>query len=265
MVTQKQIAQYLKKVPPLPEALQKTFECLDSGDLARASKAASNDPSIIYYLKQVVNSAAFGFKNEVTEPSHMFSILGIARAKQLLYAYMVHTIAPKQWNFFKLSRDDFIQFQASFISRWEKIVKTEGADESFLSAAAIMSAGLVIADAIFTDHSEDIALIRQVEDIKLDDLLVKVAKVGFEDIVLFVAKIWGLDKRVVSVINLSFAKKECNSEKIECKLSKYLHLLLFYELSRPVMLEAGANSFIEFNIQFVNDVIKTFQDIVGVE
>jgi len=265
MVTQKQIAEYLKKVPPLPEALQKTFEYMDKGDLAGASKAASNDPSIIYYLKQVVNSASFGFKNEVTDPSHIFSILGMARAKQLLYAYMVHTMAPKQWSFFKLSRDDFIQFQASFISRWEKIVRAEGVDEKFLSASAIMSAGLVVADAIFADHSDDIALIRQVKDIKLDNLLVKVAKVGFEDIVLFIAKIWGLEKSVLNVINLSFAKKDCNIEDLECKLSKYLHLLLFYELSRPIMLEAGANSFIEFNPQFVNEIIKKFQDIVGVE
>jgi len=265
MVTQKQIAEYLKKVPPLPESLQKTLEYLDKGDLARASKTAANDPAIIYYLRQIVNSAAFGFKNEVTDPSHIFSILGIARVKQLLYAFMVHTIAPKEWNFFKLKEQDFVQFQASLISRWEKIVRAEGADENFLSAAAIMSAGLVIADAIFADHADDIALIRQVEDIKLDDLLVKVAKVGFEDVVLFVAKIWGLDRSVVNIINLSFAKKDCNNEEVECKLSRYLHLLLFYELSRPVMLEAGANSFIEFNPQFVNEVLSQFQNIVGVE
>lgn len=265
MVTQRQIAEYLKKVPPLPEALQKTFEYLEQGDLAGASKAAATDPAIIYYLKQIVNSAAFGFRNEVTNPSQIFSILGIARVKQLLYAFMVHSIAPKQWSFFKLNRDDFFQFQASLMSRWEKIIKAEGAGDHFLSAAAIMSAGLVIADAIFADHADDIALIRQVEDIKLDDLLVKVAKVGFEDVVLFVAKIWGLDPNVTNLVKLSFAKIDCNGEEIECKLSKYLHLLLFYELSRPVMIEAGANSFIEFNPEFVNEVVSQFKDIVGVE
>ncbi|SFP16023.1 HDOD domain-containing protein [Hydrogenimonas thermophila] len=265
MVTQQQIAEYLKKVPPLSEALKKSFEALENGDLAGASKAAATDPAIIYYLKQIVNSAAFGFRNEVTDPSQIFSILGIARVKQLLYAFMVHSMAPKKWNFFKLSRDDFIQFQASMMNRWEKIVKAENADEFFLSASAIMSAGLVVADGIFGDHADDIALIRQVEDLDLDTILERVAKVRFDSIVVSVAKIWEVDPNVIDLVKLSFAKKDCSSEEIKCRLSKYLHLLLFYELSRPVMLEAGANSFIEFKPQYVSEVVSQFQDIVGVE
>ncbi len=44
-----------------------------------------------------------------------------------------------------------------------------------------------------------------------------------------------------------------------------LHLLLFYELSRPLMLDAGANVFIRFNTEFADPVFDTFQEIVGIE
>jgi HD-like signal output (HDOD) protein len=265
MVTQQKITEYLKKVPPLSESLQKTFEFLDNGDLAGASKAAALDPTIIYYLKQIVNSAAFGFRNEVTEPSQIFSILGIARVKQLLYAFMVHSMAPKEWSFFKLSTDDFVQFQASMMHSWEEIIKAEKADEYFLSASAIMSAGLVVADAIFGDHYDDVALIRQVEDLDLDTILERVANMRFDSIVVEVAKIWDVEPNIIELVKLSFAKEDCDFEDMKCKLSKYLHLLLFYELSRPVMLEAGANSFVEFNPQYVSEVFSRFQNIVGVE
>jgi len=265
MVTQQQIAEYLKRVPPLSKALRNTFQDLESGDLAGASKAAATDPAIIYYLQQIVNSAAFGFRSEITDPSQIFSILGIARVKQLLYAFMVHSMAPKQWSYFKLSTDDFVQFQASMMHCWETIIKTEGAEERYLSAAAILSAGLVVADAIFGDHADDIALIRQVEDLDLNTILERVAKMRFDSIVVAVAKIWEVDPDVIDLVKLSFAKTDCKSEETKCKLAKYLHLLLFYELSRPVMLEAEANSFIEFNPEFINEVISQFQDIVGVE
>jgi len=265
MVKQQQIAEYLKKVPPLSESLQKTFEFLEEGDLSGASKAASSDPAIIFYLKQIVNSAAFGFRNEVTDPAQIFSILGIARVKQLLYAFMVHSIAPESWSFFKLSREDFIQFQASLMSRWEKIIRAEGADKYFLSASAIMSAGLVVADAIFKDHVDDIALIRQVEDVDLDTVLERVVKMRFDSIVVTVAKIWEVDPGVIELVKLAFAKTECKPEEIKCRLAKFLHLLLFYELSSPKMIEAGANAFIEFQPQFVLEVMNQFEEIVGVE
>jgi len=265
MVTNEQIKEYLKKVPPMPKPLKETFELLKGGDLSGAAKAASNDPAIIFYLKQVVNSAAYGFKNEVTNPNQIFSILGVARAKQLMYAYMTSYIAPDKWAFFDLKKDDFITFQTSLMHFWEEIIKNEKADERYLSASAIFSAGLVVADGIFSDHIENVNLIREVEDVTLNDILKRVSGLSFEALIEKVVESWGVEKDVLELVKLSFGNIECDIKEEKCKLAKFLHLLIFYELSKPVMLEAEVNFFIEFKPDYVLEISEKFYDMVGVK
>jgi len=45
-------------------------------------------------------------------------------------------------------------------------------------------------------------------------------------------------------------------------LGKWMHLLLFYTLSKPVYIEAGLNDFIEFNIAYVEEVYEEFSSIM---
>ncbi len=264
MVTPQQIGEYLKSVPPLPEAIGSALKYLGEGDLAAAARAASADPALIHYLKQIVNSAAYGFKRELKDPMQIFSVLGIQRAKQLLYAYMVNSVAPEKWGYFTLDRDDFGSFQLSFLKRWERIVSTLNIDEKYMSAAAIMSAGLIVADAIFADHASDVALIRESGDFDLDTILERVSRLRFEQLVAAIAEKWDVESDVIKLVSLAFGKEECEGEDM-CEAARFLHLLLFYELSRPAMLNAGANSFISFNPEFSMPVLERFEEITGVE
>ncbi len=264
MVTPQQIGEYLKRVPPLPEALGNSLNSLSQGELAAAAKAASADPALIHYLKQVVNSAAYGFKQELKDPMQIFSALGTQRAKQLLYAYMVHSVAPQKWGYFTLDKDGFRNFQLSFMQKWEKIVYAQKIDEKYLSAAAIMSAGIIVADAIFADHASDVALIKESGDFDLDTILERVSRLSFEQLVAAIAKKWDVDTDVVRLVSLAFGKEDCDGDDL-CEPARFLHLLLFYELSRPLMLDAGANSFIAFNPEFSIPVLERFEEIVGVQ
>ncbi|BBG64997.1 hypothetical protein NNO_0294 [Hydrogenimonas sp.] len=264
MVTPQQISEYMKRVPPLPEALSRSLKSLAEGDLAAAARAASADPALIRYLKDVVNSAAYGFKQELKEPMQIFSALGIQRARQLLYAYMVNSVAPEKWGYFALEREEFGNFQLSFMRKWEKIVSAENFDERFMSAAAVMSAGLIVADAIFADRASDVALIRESGDFDLDTILERVSSLNFERLVATIAEKWEVQSDIVRLVSLAFGKEECDGDEL-CRAARFLHLLLFYELSRPRMLEAGANSFISFNQEFATPVLERFEEIVGVE
>ncbi|WP_201352480.1 HDOD domain-containing protein [Hydrogenimonas urashimensis] len=265
MVTPKQIAEYIRQIPPLPESLKKTIDALEEGELAKAAKAAEADPALIQYLKQVVNSAAYGFRNELKDASQIFSALGVERAKQLLYAYMVTLIAPKEWAFFTIDNQGFRQFQTDLMRQWERIVRHEGAKEKYLSAAAIMSAGLVVADAIFADHASDVALLRESGDYDLDTILERVSRLTFDRLVATIAKKWEVDKDVTELVALAFGREECAPQIRFCKLARMLHLLLFFELSRPAMMDAGANAFISFNPEFSEPVLEEFQEIAGIE
>ncbi len=263
MVTSKQIDEYLKRVPPLPEALQEGLKYLAEKELSAAAKAAAKEPSLIHYLKQVVNSAAYGFKQELKDPMQIFSALGTERAKQLLYAYMVGSVAPDKWGYFSLDKDDFRTFQLSLMKKWESIVKEQKFDEKFLSAAAIMSAGLIVADGIFADHVLEVSLIREGMDLDLGTILERVSGFSFDELVVHIAEKWELDSEVTELVKLAFAKEECGNAP-SCDAARFLHLLLFYELSRPKMLEAGANSFISFNPEFVMPVMERFEEITEI-
>ena len=41
-----------------------------------------------------------------------------------------------------------------------------------------------------------------------------------------------------------------------------MHLLLFFELSQSTYVNAGLNEFIEFQIEFVQDIYETFMQVV---
>ncbi|WP_456449821.1 HDOD domain-containing protein [Hydrogenimonas sp.] len=245
--------------------MKKTLKALEKGELAAAAKIASADPAMLHYLKQIVNSAAYGFRNELKDASQIFSALGVERAKQLLYAYMVNLLAPSEWRYFTIDGEGFRQFQTGLLRKWEKILKAEGGEEKYLSAAAIMSAGLVVADAIFGDHASDVALLRESGDYDLDTILERVSRMRFDRLVATIAEKWEVERDVVRLVTLAFGKEPCPSDERLCRLARMLHLLLFYELSRPLMLDAGANAFIGFDPDFSEPVLERFQEITGIE
>ncbi|WP_457597637.1 HDOD domain-containing protein [Hydrogenimonas sp.] len=261
MITQERLDEYIASVPPLSETLRETLAALERGDLAAAAKAASKDPALIRYLRQVVNSAAYGFRHEVKEAGPIFSALGIERAKQLLYAYLVAVTAPGKWRYFDIEKEAFREFQAGFMRRWEALVEALEAPEKYLSAAAILGAGLVVADALFGDHAGDVALLLSTEPLSLDEILERLSGRRFRELVAAIARKWEMDEEVVKLVALSFGGAECEEEP-RCTLARMLHLLLFYELSRPVMMEAGANGFLNFDPAFVEPVLQRFQSIV---
>ena len=43
-----------------------------------------------------------------------------------------------------------------------------------------------------------------------------------------------------------------------------MHLLLFYELSQPLFIEAGLNDFIDFQIDYVGDIYEDFSTVMGI-
>ncbi|WP_353661873.1 HDOD domain-containing protein [Hydrogenimonas sp. SS33] len=264
MVTREEIESYIEQVPPLPSTLRESLAALEKKELAEAAKTASADVAMVHYLQCVVNSAAYGFRNELKEPKQIFSALGTERAKSLLYAYMVSLMSPKAWRFFRLTSDDFTHFQTSLMARWEKLLKQEGADEKYLSAAALMSAGLVVADALFGEYAADVALLREHEALDLDTILERLTGMRFDGLVDMVAQKWEMQRDVREVVRLAFGNEACGMEEETCRLARLLHLLLFYELSRPVMMEAEANAFVEFRPEFVAPVIERFEKAVEI-
>jgi len=262
VIKQQQIIEYIKKIPPLPNSIKLSLEYLEKGDLQNAAKVAQDDKALSNYLIDLVNKPYFGFKTRVENINQIFGILGIKTAKQILYSYLISTIAPKSWKVFNLTNKEFYKLQSETISNWNKILKYENRDEDWLqSSINFVLLSIFVAEEIFKDNFEDFMIIKQVKEINYDDLLRKFTNMSLLEIAAFISKKWEADKTIISMLK-DLSKKDA-SNKNYGKFVKYMHLLLFYQLSKPEFMKAGLNDFMEFDPNFVEDIFEDFNKIVG--
>lgn len=266
MVTTAQLESYIHAIPPLPESMQKTLAAVKKGELAIAAKHAATDPALRSYLQDVVNKPFFGFSDRLTDVGQIFGALGVLRAQQVLHGYLLHLLAPDAWEVFALEGSAFANLQAEFMVQWEKILvfkRISAAD--YAVAAALLPATIVVCEQMFRQHVADVALIRTVREIDYNMILERLAKKSFYDIASIIGRKWGLDERTIQLVESAsgVVAPEIDPEIVE--LARLLHLLFFYELSRPHNIRAGLNGFCALNAEFVTPVLPDFQQVVGLE
>ena len=123
MITKDKIDSFIQKIPPAPEALKQTLTLLSVGELIKASKVAQTDLALSAYLKDLVNKPIYGFKNEVTDVSQIFGILGVSTSQQSVYNYMISLLSPDTWLLFKLNSTSFSSLQDTLSLKWKKILQ----------------------------------------------------------------------------------------------------------------------------------------------
>jgi hypothetical protein len=83
------------------------------------------------------------------------------------------------------------------------------------------------------------------------------------DICQEIANKWEMPSEIAMILQASSGTKPSNDKNIN-ELGKWMHLLLFYQLSRPVFINAGLNDFIDFQIDYVQDVYEDFTKVLEV-
>ena len=261
MVTKEEIQNYLRSVPSLPHVVQACLTQLQIGELDKAALVAKKDQKLIFYLKSVVNSAAYGFRSKLEDEKQIFSALGSHKAKQLVYAYMIESTSPNEWNFFHLGKNDFKSLQIHTIKDFNTILKSYSLENSeFQSTASIICATVVVADQIFGAHKEDVEIIKQSQDLTLDQILHRLSGYSFADMVVFIAKLWEVEENVQKLLRLSFGHQKCEGQI--CELAQMMHLLLFKIFSQPLFIKAGLNDFLELKIDFVENMLEKFSEVL---
>lgn len=261
MITKEEIQSYLEDVPSLPNIVQACLTQLQIGELDKAAVVAKKDQKLIFYLKTVVNSAAYGFRSKLEDEKQIFSALGSHKAKQLVYAYMIDSTSPNEWQFFNLSKNDFKSLQIQTIKNFNTILKSYSLENSeFQSASSIICATVVVADHIFGIHKEDVEIIKQSQDLTLDQILHRLSGYSFADLVEFIAKLWEVEDNVQQLLVLSFGHQKCEGQL--CELAQMMHLLLFKTFSQPLFIKAGLNDFLEIKIEFVENMLEKFSEVL---
>jgi HD-like signal output (HDOD) protein len=262
VVTKEQILLYIQNIPPAPTVVKQTLDYVRTGDLTKAAKCAEEDHALKLYLKNLVNRPIYGFRNEISDLAQIFTILGISTAQQILYNYLLTLLAPKEWSLFHLSSQAFYDLQASLSRKWAKILTHLGLlNHDTESAITLLPASIIVCDALFGEYKSEVAQLRSVKALDYNTILYRLTKMTLFDICNEIGEKWELSPSISRIVHASSGLDQ-NLAPQEKVLAQWMHLLLFYELSQNIYVEAGLNEFIDFQIEFVQDIYETFIGVV---
>ncbi|MBU1927427.1 HDOD domain-containing protein [bacterium] len=264
MITTQIINSFIDRIPPAPEALQATLHYLDAGELTKAARVASEDLALASYLKALMNKPIYGFRKEVSDISQIFGILGVSGSQQAVYHYMIALLSPKKWLFFKLNATTFYNLQAELSVNWKKILTHLNInDKDIESSIALLPASIIISEALFSEKINDVNLLRSASAIDLNTILKRLNGIDLFDTCEKIAIKWKMQKKIAQIVQASSGLKPQEDESLD-QLGKWMHLLLFYTLSKPAFIEAGLNDFIDFQVDYVMDIYDDFNKVIGI-
>ena len=264
MVTQEDINAYINKIPPVSETLQTTIKLLMEGELVEAANVAKEDLALSAYLKHLVNTPSYGFKNEVSEVSQIFGILGVSGSQQSVYNYMINLLSPDEWELFELNASAFANLQADLSGNWKKILNhLKVKDNAIESSIALLPASIIVSEAIFCEKKDDVILLRSVKAIDFNTILKRLAGKDLFDVSEQIAQRWNMSEEISQIIQAASGIKPCPNEQRNT-LGKWMHLLLFFTLSKTLYIESGLNDFIEFQIEYVEEIYEDFATLMEI-
>lgn len=265
MITKEKIDQYIEQIPPSPKALQETLHFLNIGELTKAAKVAETDPALRSYLKAIVNKPIYGFRNEVKEISQIFGILGVSGSQQAVYNYMIHLLSPSKWKLFELNKSSFDDLQAKLSTQWQRILEHLSIeDKDIESSITLLPASIIVTEALFNDKIEDVTLLRSAKELDYNTILLRLCKMDLFDICAVIAKTWDMPDIISQIIYAASGTRPVADKQIDL-LGKWMHMLLFYELSQATFVQAGLNDFIEFEIQYVTEIYDDFATLMDIQ
>ncbi|MDY0116662.1 MAG: HDOD domain-containing protein [Sulfurimonadaceae bacterium] len=264
MITKQEVESYIEKIPPSGVALKQTLLFLNAGELTKAAKIAESDIALKSYLRGIVNKPIYGFQSEVKEIAQIFGILGVARSQQTVYNYMISLLSPKKWVLFKLNSSSFLELQASLSNGWKTVLAhLEINDKDIESAVSLLPASIIVTEALFCTKLDDVKLLRTTKALDYNTILQRLCQIDLFDICEQIAKKWDMPPTVALIVQGASGVKPIEDEQ-NALLAKWMHLLLFYELSKPLFIEAGLNDFVDFQIEFVDTIYEDFAKLMEI-
>jgi HD-like signal output (HDOD) protein len=263
MLSEATINEYVKSVPAIPKVVKNCMSALYEEDLTKAADFAFEDKALMNYLKNIVNKPIFGFRSDIKDARQLFGVLGLSRARQLLYSYYVLLLLPKNWEVFDFDSHKFQEFQARLIFHWSKILEKIGEDnKEIASVVTIIPASLIVCEMLFRSMKDTVSLLREKKSMSYESILIKMTGFTLFDISLLIARKWELSQKALHLLQ-NLSKNEEDSCEKESPLVQYLKLLLFYEMSRPVIIESGLSDMFELEIDFDANITEEFYLIVS--
>lgn len=265
MLSETTINRYIETIPPIPKIVKMCIERLNNGDLVHAADIANEDKALMHYLQNIVNKPIFSFREEVKDARQIFGILGMTKAKQIIYGYYLLLILPKKWEVFDFSTSLFQDFQARLIYNWGKIAKFLEKDNASLNQAiSIIPATFIVCEMLFRDINSTVTLLRDKKQMSYEAIFHKMTDRSFFEISSLIAKKWDFSDDMVEMIKKIGDPKE-GIFGDDALLISYIRLLLIYEMSRPAIIKAGLSDLFNLEPIFDDEVMSNFYKIIQEE
>ena len=263
LLTNSTIENYISTIPPVPKVIKSCLSYLDAADMIQAANAAKEDKAFILYLCDIVNKPIFGFAKEIKDPHQIFGILGLNRAKQIVYGYYLLLILPKKWEVFDFSNKKFQNLQSNLIVNWNKILDFLSIDDKDLRACiTLLPAALIVCEMLFRDIKGTIFLLRESKQTSFDELLFKMSGNTLFDVTSKIAKKWEFSKNIQDFITLISSNKLDKNSNMYRPIV-FLRLLISYEMSKPYIIQSGLNDLFDFSLEFDENDMLDFYSLIA--
>lgn len=263
MLSEEMIQEYIKSIPPIPEVVKECIDAINEGDLVKAALIASEDRALMTFLHNIVNKPIFGFRTDVKDAKQIFGVLGLSKAKQIIFSYYVLLLVPKSWEVFDFNSLQFQDFQARLIQHWEKILnflKIE--DRELANSITIIPASLIVCEMLFRPINETVRLLLERKNMSYEAILEKMTGKTLFQIASLIAKDWGFSQKVRTLID-KLSKDDATLPQDERMVLEYMRLLLIFEMSRPVMMQSGLSQMFELELPEDENITERFYSLMS--
>ena len=248
LISKEDILKYLSNVPPVPENVQKALLYLNNGDIKNAAIEAEKDFVLKKQIERVINSAYYSLTKKVDNMVQLFTLLGIEKARSLIYSYLVSLLEPKKWKIFKIN---FFDFQSAFMKEFEEAMFLEFNEEiykKYVEIGAIIPAAVCVCDSLLGDKKDEVDILISSAPLEYSTLIKRMSGFSLFEIASKIAFLWGLDDEKIEILK----KSEC--QKCNEKLPALIHFVFFMLVSKKEFLDI--NSLIAFNPECINLIPK---------
>jgi hypothetical protein len=171
-------------------------------------------------------------------------------------------LVPKQWELFHLTHQEFYDLQAALSAKWTKILTHLSLlNRESESAITLLPASIIVCDALFGAHKSEVEQLKSVKALDYNTILYRLCRSTLFDICTQIALKWEIPPLISRIVHAASGNDQ-DLKPTEKVLAQWMHLLLFFELSQGTYVSAGLNEFIEFKIEFVQDIYETFMQVV---
>jgi len=267
MIEKSKVLTYIDQIPSSQEVIQKAITLLNAGNLEDTASLLQSAPAIVGYLQDMSKKGVFPIQEKNPSTIMVLTFFGSKKSKALLYTYLISVMLPKKWRIFKMDNNLFFELNADLVHLWEKILKKESPKNinRYIAASSLITASVAICDSIFGDNEDDINTLRSISEIDFNGLLKYLTDMSIFDIAKIVGEKLAFDSEVIEIIDYASGLSKNNDTSEIVRLGKFLHLLLFFTLSRSHYIKAGLNNFLKFNSDSVVSILEEFNTIAEIE